>query len=151
MLGEEWRGCHVEVTKLKFQRNQSNRRGSSLFQLRKKTHFETNSLTASNNKVSKTTILWRVVKTNLPVFEVELEYNCSIHKPGRLCLGMACAMYTVYICVYSVLGWILLKCIQLQNTEYMPKNVICNVIRHITQSEYCIMNTWITSTLKCIL
>ena len=26
-----------------------------------------------------------------------------------------------------VLGRILLKCIQLQNTEYMPKNVICNV------------------------
>ena len=51
----------------------------------------------------------------------------------------------------AVLGSLLLNCIQLQNTEYMPKNVICNVFRFITQSEYCILNTWITSTLNCIL
>ena len=36
-------------------------------------------------------------------------------------------------------------------TEYMLKNVICNVFRYITQSEERILNTWITSTLNCIL
>ena len=40
--------------------------------------------------MSKTTQLWGEVKTSLPVIELEI-YNCSIHKPCRLCLGMACA------------------------------------------------------------
>ena len=30
-------------------------------------------------------------------------------------------------------------------------NVICNVFRYITQSECCILNNWITSTMNCIL
>ena len=32
---------------------------------------------------------------------------------------------------------------QLQNAEYMPKNLKCNIFRFITQSEYCILNTYI--------
>ena len=69
---------------------------------------------------------------------------------GNLPLKHHCAP-TLHFIIHVVLGRTLLKCIQLQNTEYMPKNVICNVFHYIAQSEYCIPNTWITEYLNSIL